>query len=348
MLRLLFFFSFLFLILQSYFPLANAAKSVNSPSEWVVDTDLGPDDALALLYLLSQPAVRIKAITLEMTGSLSCQEALDRAALLLKIKGQSHIPLACGRDQPLRGTHRSPKSARMTACVNWPKSYLPSFSIPKQKQNAKDLMIQTFEKSQGPINLLAIAPLTTLAEVFEERPDLKKKIRRIYIMGGAIKVSGNVQLVLPESPNQRAEWNFYLDPFAAEKIFQSGIALTLVPLDLTNPVSIDVPFYQNLKTKHRNAAARFAYALLKQDPKRFVNSGCYLWDPITAVIATRENVATFKTLSLSVRQAPEALSGATILDPLKGSRVRVTSRLRDKEAKNELLNGLYSINDIQP
>lgn len=276
----------LILLLSALLPLAQAAKP---SSEWIVDSDLGPDDALALLYLLKQPQVRIKALTLEMTGALTCAQARERAEALLRLRDQTSIPVACGRNQPLGGKHRLPA---LVKADNPGQSDI-------HRENAKDLIRQKLVKSNGQMNILAIGPLTNLAEVFEEHPALKKKVRMIYMMGGAIRVPGNVREALKDSLNRSAELNFYLDPLSTKKIFQSGVALTLFPLDVT--------------------------------PND-------LWDPITAVIALNEHLAHFETLLVTVKQGPDIFSGTTVLDSTRGTRIRVCKHINTRAAKKKLFS----------
>ena len=68
----------------------------------VVDTDMGQDDMMALLYLLQRPDVRIEAITISGTGLAHCSAGVDIALSLLDVaNAESDVPVACGPEEPL-------------------------------------------------------------------------------------------------------------------------------------------------------------------------------------------------------------------------------------------------------
>ncbi|HSW71463.1 MAG TPA: nucleoside hydrolase, partial [Gammaproteobacteria bacterium] len=327
-------FRFIVLLACLLVPFLNAFSKPGLPiskPEWLIDTDAGPDDALAILYLLNQAPGKVQAITIESNGSTYCETALANLKKLLQLSHQSKIPLACGRTRPLSGRHQFPKNLR----IQWgqfTQVALKPLKPPRKK--ARELLIQILSQASKPLNILALGPLTTLAEVFEKEPSLKNKIRMIYIMGGALQVPGNIQTVLATSPNSRAEWNIYLDPEAAEKIFHSGLALTLVPLDVTNQALIDQDFYKRLQQRRKTPAADFAYSLLTHYQNLLRAHSWYFWDPMAAVIATHEELAEFKILPLSVALAPESLSGTTIIDPLHGAKIRVSLGIQVEQFKN--------------
>ncbi len=332
-------FQFLLVLLLLFAPNVNAQSLVSSSSDWIIDTDMGPDDAVAILYFLNQPGIKVKAITIESNGNAHCEAAYHNLQGLLQLVHQTHIPVACGRATPLRGRHQFPKEV-LDLCdrladtpLQKPRKALPSFS-------AKDLLIQTLKKAQKPLAILAIGPLTTLAEVVMEEPGLKAKIREVYMMGGAVRVPGNIREVVLDSGNRRAEWNMYIDPYAADKLFHSGLALTLVPLDATNRVVIDQVFYQRLAKRQSTAVARFVYSLLAHNKKMLMAGNYYLWDPMAAVLAVDGGLARVEELRLGVRQGPEAWAGATVVDGKRGGRARVVMEVWGERIKDRLLEGI--------
>lgn len=317
---------------------AEQAKA-STAAEFIIDTDVGIDDAIAILYLLNQPQIKVKAITIESDGNAHCKPAFDNINGLLALTHQEHIPLACGRDRPLMGQHHFPKSI-IESCDNlgWVTLKKPHKALTAIK--AKNLLIKTLMQAKKPLNILAIGPLTTIAEVLELKPQLKNKIRMIYLMGGAVKVAGNIREVVRESQNRVAEWNIYIDPLAANKVFHSGVPLTLIPLDVTNQALIDDSFYEQIKADHHTYAANFVYQLLKKNKSMIAEKVWYFWDPLAAVIATDEGLASFETLQLTVRLVPEDQAGATIIDKNKGAPIRVCTALKLDAFKAALLAGL--------
>ncbi len=333
----------LFILLFALISLSSNPSLAEPPAarqqEWLIDTDVGPDDAIALLYLLKQPSVKVTAITIESDGNAHCQPAFANVAGLLQLAGQRNIPLACGRSTPLRGTHHFPQNV-LDSCDRMANTPLPQSTLPRSRKTAKDLMIETLNKAAKPMNILAIGPLTTLAEVFEQQPQLKAKVHMVYIMGGAIRVPGNIHETVASNLNQSAEWNIYLDPYAADQLFHSGLPLTLVPLDVTNQALVDHAFYEQLQQQQQTPAAKFVSSLLDHKKQQLQSKTWYLWDPLAALIAMNESLTRFEVLPLSVRQEPEAWSGATVIDKKHGGKVRVSIGIQSEKLKRQLITGL--------
>ena len=313
-----------------------------APKNFIIDTDVAADDVIAILYLLKQPNVHIEAITIESDGNAHCKPAFNNVKKVLQITHHETIPIACGQPTPLRGSHHFPEEV-LKECDTlkglMPEN--PEIKIPKQ--SAEALMSSTLASAKKPVSILAIAPLTTIAQVLEKYPDLKHKISQIYIMGGAIKVAGNIKDVEPKSINETAEWNIYIDPYAAEKVFHSGVRITLVPLDITNTVLMDNDFYQAIKKNHRSPEANFIFEMLEHNKEMVFSHSWYFWDPMAAVLALHPELANFKTLLLSVKQSPEKLSGATIIDTTNGAKIRVALTIQRQLFKKHLISILTAL-----
>jgi pyrimidine-specific ribonucleoside hydrolase len=266
----------------------------------VIDTDMGADDQMAILFLLQRPDVSLQAITVSGTGLAHCRPGMDNAAGLVALAGVSNIPVACGRETPLAGTHAFPDEWR-TRSDNASGLTLPD-GEPPLDVSAPDLLAQSIGGLPGQIKttLLALGPLTNLAELLQQHPDIADKIERIVIMGGALDSSGNVAGSGPGLEQYTAaEWNVFVDPLAAQIVFESGIPITLVPLDATNHVPLDRAFFRHLRRDHHTPEADALYDWLAANPG-MMNSGLYLWDQLAAALVVNPELATFRDVTLSV------------------------------------------------
>lgn len=307
--------------------------------EFIIDTDAGIDDAIAILYLLQNDSVKVKAITIESDSETDCKPAYANLLGIVKMLHQPNIPIACGSKIPLQGHHVFPQWVKnisnSLAGVGFSTQHV---DIPKQ--TAVELFLHTLNSAKHPIDILAIGPLTNIAQAFQQQPAAKNKIRMIYQMGGAVFVPGNIKDVIPDSNNAAAEWNFYIDPTAAYQVFHSGVPITLVPLDVTNTVLIDKAFYQKIQLQHHKPAANLVYQLLNHNQKMLLDSIWYFWDPMAAVIAANESIAVIKTYPLNISLSPDAQLGATKVDKLKGVPVRVCTAVQSNIFKDLLLSDL--------
>lgn len=319
-------------------PLSLAAIQPAAQREFIIDTDVGVDDALAIAYILHRPEITVKAITIESNGNAHCEPAYANLFNLLKLHRKINIPIACGRSASFPGGHQFPDATRKYY-DNFMDNLLPKSNTIKQNLGAQDLLMKTLHSARQPIDILALGPLTTIAETLDKYPELKNKIRMIYLMAGAISVPGNILDVDPTQSNKAAEWNIYFDPYAAKKIFESHVPITLVPLDVTNQANIDLEFYNKIdQRKNDTSVATFIFKLLDGNKQMILDNKWYFWDPMAAVISSDESIVTIKTLPLSVIVKPESLSGKTIIDKKQGNSIRVCLGINSKKFKEMLLN----------
>lgn len=188
-----------------------------------VDTDIGSDldDALALSYLLARPDCEIAGIT-TVTGEPDVRAQL--ATVLCRHVGRA-VPVVPGAANPRVGTQlqtEAPQARRVLA--RWPAGDV------HRMVGAAEFIARTVRSAPGRIELLAIGPLTNLAEAFQLDPGLPALLRGITIMGGSFGLQ-------PGRPT--IEWNMRLDPTAAEAVLAAGVAsVRLIGLDITHRVTL--------------------------------------------------------------------------------------------------------------
>ena len=135
---------------------------VDAARPFIIDTDVGTDDELAILYLLAQKDIDIKAITVVGTGESHCPAGLKNVAGLLVLMHQDKIPLACGRDTPMTGQHHFPNWLRKQADNLVGAADLLPKVVVKPSQTAIQLLESTLKSANEPVEILAIGPLTNL------------------------------------------------------------------------------------------------------------------------------------------------------------------------------------------
>jgi pyrimidine-specific ribonucleoside hydrolase len=294
----------------------------NTPIPIIIDTDMAPDDWMAILYLLQTPVVEVKAITVVATGEAHAKPGTGNALGLLALVGVPGIPVACGRKTPLRGDHKWPLLVRKM--VDW----RFGLSLPRKKDRpsphcAVDLLINQIMGSSRKVVLFAVGPLTNIAEALHQHPGLVDKIEQVVIMGGAVKVPGNITPSgFKRVENHTAEWNIYCDPYAAALVFGSGVPVTLVPLDVTNKVPMTRGFYERSALLRLTSAADFVHKTMGRLKFLIDRHEYYFWDPLAAVLTTHEEIGEYEQMKLKVvvQESPE--SGRT-LESSHGHDVRV-------------------------
>jgi len=224
----------------------------------LIDTDMGVDDAFAICLLASCPQVRIVAAG-AVGGNVPVAQAAENLAGVFQHLGISDVPLAKGSDQPDPDV---PRAADLHGDNGLGGVQLPKADV--KFQDAVELMASTIQAHPGELNILALGPLTNLAALAAQHPQLLLNVQRIFIMGGAVFHPGNV--------TRHAEFNFYRDPQAAADVLAvAGSKTTLAPLDLTNRVSID-EFHLSHFARANNPASQLLGQIL-QFPLRQPDAG---------------------------------------------------------------------------
>jgi inosine-uridine nucleoside N-ribohydrolase len=296
-------------------PSISAQEETRTPI--LIDTDMSQDDWMAILYLLQHSEVEVLAITVTGTGIAHCDPGVQNTMNLLALAGNPDIPVACGRETPLQGDHAFPAEWREGPDAMLGLS-LPQNSNPLPEGTAVDLLTTTVQDSPDKITVVALGPLVNLAEAFTAEPALVENVAMVYMMGGAVDVPGTVWIEgLIEDPV--AEWNIWVDPLAAQQVFESGVPITLVPLDATNDVPIKYKFHREYEDTATTPEAQFVIEVTKilwQVPDY------YFWDALCAAIATDESLTTLEERTLIVIIEEGAESGR-LVEGENGTTMRV-------------------------
>ncbi|KAF9678090.1 hypothetical protein SADUNF_Sadunf08G0175700 [Salix dunnii] len=156
---------------------------------------------------------------------------------------------------------------------------------PLEQPTAQQVLTEKI--SAGPITVLITGAHTNIGVFLMNNPHLKRNIEHIYVMGGAVRSNGN--LFADFYSNPYAEFNIFIDPFAAYQVLHSGIPLTLVPLDATNTIPTNENFFKAFEQNQHTHEARYCFRSLKMTRDTWSNdhfyTSHYMWDPFAAGVA---------------------------------------------------------------
>lgn len=210
-----------------------------------VDCDPGIDDAVALAYLTARPEVEIVGLG-TVFGNNSVDVTTDNALRLLELYGRPDVPVAVGAGRPMV------QPPRLAAHVHGDNG-LGDVELPEPvgkpvAESAAELLVRLSRAYPGEIDVLAVGPLTNLAIALGLEPELPRLVRRLVVMGGAVRVPGNV--------SSHVEANIGNDPEAAEVVFAAGFDLDLVALDITMKTVATTAWLEELKAVPGERATR--------------------------------------------------------------------------------------------
>jgi inosine-uridine nucleoside N-ribohydrolase len=218
--------------------------------------------------------------------------------VLTLIRPSHRARIARGTDRPLQGNPVHAESFHGEDGLGGAK--IPTDGDEKWWEafpgSADELIVETARRYPGRITLIAIGPLTNLALALQRDPGSMKKLREVVIMGGAVRTEGNI--------TPHAEFNFYVDPSAARIMLDSGLPLTLVPLDATHQVSLTPEIMEERIKPLRNSLSRFVIEATGYESKeRHFRGGrkvSYLHDPLAVGAVIDPQLVRTEKLSITV------------------------------------------------
>ncbi len=196
----------------------------------------------------------------------------------------------------------TPKPVPRHQSRQWSKpSYPREFPAAKRRpeaQGAAAFLAERLLDRRRPVRVLALGPLTNLAQAMAIEPRTGPAVRELIWMGGALEVAGNV----PEAPT--AEWNAWVDPEAAERVLNGGWQTRIVPLDATSQVPIGPDVLRLFEDGAQDWAATAVLRLLRAEAGTIREGRYYAWDVLAAMTLSDPKLTTQRMAALAVRKRP--------------------------------------------
>ena len=264
----------------------------------MIDCDVGVDDAFALILAFHSCELEVKAVT-GVNGNVPLDQVFENIQKVLSLIHPQHGPLiAKGADRPLKG------KAVYAHSVHG-KDGLGGAKIERRKGEewwqiysgrADELITKMAHQYPNELTLIATGPLTNLALALQKDPEGMRKLKEVSIMGGAVRTKGNI--------TPYAEFNIFSDPLAAKLVFESGLPITLVPLDVTHQVFLTPQVIEEKVKPINNSFSRFVIEAIGYDlyTHRFLRGSelIYLHDPLAAGVVIDPGLVKKERLPLDV------------------------------------------------
>jgi inosine-uridine nucleoside N-ribohydrolase len=256
---------------------------------------------MAILLALASPELDLVGVT-TVAGNQTLDKTTRNALVALEVGGRSDIPVAAGADAPLCRELRTAAHVHGESGLDGPE--LPESSARPVDTHAADFLAELIEPESV---LVPMAPLTNIALLLERHPDVRERIDRIVWMGGAI-AEGNI--------TPAAEFNAFVDPEAAAAVFASGIAITMIGLDVTHKALFTRAHAEQLREAGR--AGRFV-AELSDFFQRFHErsygfEGSPIHDAMAVAHVIDPTLVTRRHVNVAVETRSELCDGRTVVD----------------------------------
>ncbi|ELN0131628.1 pyrimidine-specific ribonucleoside hydrolase RihA [Raoultella planticola] len=272
----------------------------------ILDCDPGHDDAIAIVLALASPELDVKAIT-SSAGNQTPEKTLRNVLRMLTLLQRQDIPVAGGARKPLMRELIIADNVHGESGLDGPALPEPDFA--PQSCTAVELMAKTLRESPQPVTIVATGPQTNVALLLNSHPELHDKIARIVMMGGAM-VLGNWQ--------PAAEFNIYVDPEAAEIVFQSGIPVVMAGLDVTHRAQIhglDIERFRQLGNPVATIVAELLDFFMEyHKDAKWGFTGAPLHDPCTIAWLLKPHLFTSVERWVGVETQGKYTQGMTVVD----------------------------------
>ena len=274
----------------------------------IIDTDPGIDDAVAiLLALAARKELEVLGIV-AVAGNLPLAQTERNARRVCELAGRTDIPVYAGCERPLlrplaTAEHIHGETAR-------DRLVLPEPTMALRPQHGVDFLIDTLRGAEaGTIILCTLGPLTNLAMALVKAPEIAERIGELVVMGGACFELGNV--------TPAAEFNIHVDPHAAAIVLDSGIPITMIPLDVTHQVLTAPRRLTALRALGNRCGSAVAALLASFERKRrtgFGSRGRALHDPCVIAYLLRPALFGGREVSIAIETQSSLTLGMTVVD----------------------------------
>ncbi len=271
----------------------------------LMDCDPGHDDMVAIMLAIADENIDLLGIT-TVAGNQTGDKTFKNALKILTLLNRKDIPVARGFDKPLvRELVTAPAFHGVSGLDG---ADLPEPEVAPLKMHGVDFIIETLKESEGGIYLVPTGPLTNVAVALLKAPEIKEKIERIVLMGGG---------VFDSNTTPAAEFNFYVDPEAAKIVFESGVPITMVGLDVTDKAIFSFEDIEKLRSfggKVSSVVAPLLKFFGNANKEIYGFNGAPLHDALALSVLINPNVVKTRFLHVDIETKGEFTRGESVAD----------------------------------
>jgi inosine-uridine nucleoside N-ribohydrolase len=272
------------------------------PVPVILDCDPGHDDAIALLLALASPELDILGVTTTY-GNQTLEKTTANALRVLELVGRTDVPVAAGAERPLARELVVAAHVHGESGLDGPT--LPEARTEPVADDASAFLAAAIARAREPVTLVAIGPFTNVARYLAEHGP--EGIGRLVVMGGAI-AEGNY--------TPAAEFNVWCDPEAAAAVFDSGLDVTMISLDVTHQALLGADVEARLRAVGAVGAfvADLSVYFTRYHRETYGWEGAPVHDAVAVAHVLRPELVETRHRSVQVELESELCRGRTVVD----------------------------------
>lgn len=253
----------------------------------ILDCDPGMDDSMAIVMAVKSKELDVKAIT-TVNGNYPVDVTAVNALKVLEMLGRTDIPVAKGMPEPM--FRETPKDPFTHGKDGQAENFLPDPKTPLSEKHAIDMIIDVVKANPGEIYILSTGPMSNIAMAMKKAPEIKPMIAGIYAISGMFGLN-KYAFANATGDTPQSEWNVYVDPEAASIVYNSGVNLVAIGLDVAT--HFDVNLTKNdiaSLDKSDKMEARFLRQAIRFVNRRGFEAYCTVIDCMAVAYAIDESL----------------------------------------------------------
>lgn len=283
----------------------------------ILDVDTGVDDALAIMLAVRSPELEVLGIT-TVSGNVPVAQCTANTLLTLEALEAPNVPVVSGAAVPLAKEAFSAAEVHGTDGLGNVTARYPT-PLRRATPGAVEFLLEMIRRFPEELTLVATGPLTNVAIAIQRDREAMRGVHGITVMGGAIRVPGNV--------GPTTEFNFAVDPEAAATVLGAGLPIRLVPLDVTERVVLSRAAVESAKGIGKLQAfirdMTAATMAFHREHEGF--DGMFLHDPLAVGVVADPSLVRAQSMAVAVERRGELTSGMAVADLRRRSRATPTA-----------------------
>lgn len=277
----------------------------------ILDCDPGMDDSMAIIMAAKSPAVDLLAVT-AVNGNYPVDVTSTNARKIMELLDITDVPVARGMEKPI--VRESPKDPFTHGVDGQAENFLPDPKLPLSEKHAVDLIIDLVKENPGEITLVATGPMSNVAMAITKAPEIKPMIKEIVAISGAFGLN-KYAFLNATGDTPQSEWNVYVDPEAAKIVYESGIPLVALGLDVAT--YFDVNFTDDdirLLDESDKKEAKFLRQAIRYNGNRGFDAYCTVIDCMAVAYAIDPTLVETMKVRVGVETKDGLTLGMTVVD----------------------------------
>ena len=275
------------------------------PIPLIIDCDPGQDDAIALMLAMASPGELDLLGISAVAGNVPLVLTEANARAIRDVAGRSEVPVYAGCPRPMIKPLETAEYVHGKSGIDG--ANLPQPSRPVEESHAVDWLIDILRNAEAPITVATLGPLTNIAMAIIMAPEIIDNISELVLMGGALSL-GNI--------TPAAEFNIYSDPHAAHVVFEAGLKLTMIGLDVTHQARATPERLEAIRAIG-NPAANSVAGMLDFYGAQYIETfgeGAPLHDPCVIAYILQPELFSGQDMRVDIEMDSPLTAGSTVCD----------------------------------